>query len=197
MNKTLLALLLATSTSLCAAQAGGPLSGLSVSGKVAGSVPPQARVAGFVLDGSGNPFSELVSVPVNGDGRFSLELPSVLPPQKALSALRSDSIFWPGLLEPVNVSGQVSAADLRFYIYADSNGNGRRDSGESLQEAVPFVGRSVLVVSFASGAARVTAARGFQADLKAGWNGLLIEVGRTVKVTVGNSLSGVVLNTQR
>ena len=196
MNKTLLALLLATATSSSAAQSGSSLSGLSVSGTVAGSVPSQARVAGFVLDGSGTPFSELVSVPVNG-GKFSLDLPSVLPPQKALSALRSDSIFWPGLLEPVHVSGQVSAADLRFYLYADSNGNGRRDPGEPLQEAVPFVGRSVLVVSFASGAAQVTAARGFQADLKAGWNGLLIEVGRTVKVTVGNSVSGVVLNTQR
>ncbi len=196
MNKTLLALLLATSTSLCAAQAGGPLGGLSVSGRVAGSVPPQARVAGFVLDGSGTPFSELVSVPVN-DGKFSLDLPSVLPPQKALSALRGDSIFWPGLLEPVNVNGQVSAADLRFYIYADSNGNGRRDAGDTLQEAVPFVGRSVLVVSFASGAAQVKAPRGFQADLKAGWNGLLIDVGRTVKVTVGNSVKDVVLNTQR
>lgn len=196
MNKTLLALVLATIPSFATSQGAAPLGGLAVSGTVSGEIPAQARVAGFVLDSSGSPFSELVSVPLNA-GRFTLELPSVLPPQKALSALRGDSVFWPGLLEPVNVTGQVSAADLRFYVYSDSNGNGRRDPAEVLREAVPFVGRSVLVVSFSSGAAQVNAARGFQVSLKAGWNGLLIEVGRTVKVTNRSAVTDVVLNVQR
>ncbi|WP_424949282.1 hypothetical protein [Deinococcus sp.] len=194
MKRILLALLLAAATGLSLAQSGS--AGLAVSGTVSGSVPAQARVGGFVLDSSGAPVSELVSVPVNG-GRFILELPSVTPPQRSLSPLRPDGIFWPGVLEPITVTGQASSADLRFYVYGDGNGNGRRDETEALQEAVPFVGKAVLVVSYSSAVAQVNAARGFQANLKAGWNGLLIEVGKVVKVTSSSTVSGVSLNAQR
>jgi hypothetical protein len=194
MNKTLLALLLAATTSFAVAQSAG--AGLAVAGSVGGSVPSKARVGGFVLDGSSNPTAELVSVPVN-NGKFNLELPSVVPPGRTLAPLRASSVFWPGVLEPVTVSGQVSTADLRFYVYGDANGNGRRDDSEALQEAVPFVGKAVLVVSFSSGAAQVSAARGFQANLKAGWNGLLIEVGKAVKVSSVSNVAGVSLNAQR
>ncbi|MGY2892273.1 hypothetical protein [Deinococcus sp. UYEF24] len=193
MNKTLLALLLATTTSFSLAQAGA---GLAVSGTVSGNVPAQARVGGFVVDSSGNPVAELVSVAVTG-GRFGLELPTVTPPSGALSTLRPDSVFWPGLLEPVTVSGQASTADVRFYVYGDKNGNGRRDDTETLQESVAFVGKSLLVVSYSTGAAQVNAARGFQANLKPGWNGLLIEVGKAVKVTSSSVVGGVNLNAQR
>jgi hypothetical protein len=201
MNKTLLASLLAFAAALTATQStaqssGGTLSGLAVSGTVSGSVPPQARVSGYIIDTSGSPVSELVSVPLTG-GKFSLELPSVLPPQRALSPLRADSLFWPGVLEPVNVTGQANSAELRFYVYGDSNGNGRRDAGEALQEAVPFVGKSVVVITFASAPVQIGAARGFQASLKPGWNGLVIEVGRAVKVTQPAAVNNVVLNTQR
>ncbi len=203
MNKTLLALLLAAATSLSGAQTTGTqlngtgvLAGLALSGTVSGALPARARVGVFAIDSSGAPVAELSSVPVNG-GRFTLEIPSVLPPQRALSQLRVDSIFWPGVLEPVSVTGQVSVAELRFYVYQDANGNGRRDDTEMLQEATPFVGKAVLFVSFASGAAQVNAARGFQANLKAGWNGLLIEVGRAVKVTSSSRITDVSLNVQR
>ncbi|WP_407539529.1 hypothetical protein Q0M94_15340 [Deinococcus radiomollis] len=198
MNRTLLALLLAatTSCSCTLAQSGPTGAGLAISGTVSGSVPAQARVGGFVIDSSGNPVAELVSVAVTG-GRFGLELPSVTPPGGALSTLRPASIFWPGLLEPVSVSGQASTADLKFYVYNDSNGNGRRDDTEPLQETVAFVGKSLLVVSYATGAAQVNAARGFQVNLKPGWNGLLIEVGKVVRVSSSNSIGGVTLNVQR
>ena len=196
MNRTLLALLLAATTSFSLAQSGPTGAGLAISGTVSGSVPAQARVGGFVIDSSGNPVAELVSVAVTG-GRFGLELPSVTPPGGALSTLRPASIFWPGLLEPVSVSGQASTADLKFYVYNDSNGNGRRDDTEPLQETVAFVGKSLLVVSYATGAAQVNAARGFQANLKPGWNGLLIEVGKVVRVSSSSSIGGVTLNVQR
>lgn len=196
MHKTLLALLLAAATSLSLAQSGRAGTGLAVSGTVSGNVPAQARVGGFVVDGSGNPVAELVSVAVTG-GRFSLELPSITPPGGSLSTLRPDSIFWPGLLEPVTVTGQASTADLKFYVYNDKNGNGRRDDTETLQESVAFVGKSLLVVSYATGAAQINAAHGFQANLKPGWNGLLIEVGKTVKVSSSSVISGVNLNAQR
>ncbi|WP_407571036.1 hypothetical protein [Deinococcus altitudinis] len=193
MTKTLLALLLAATTSFSFAQAGA---GLAVSGTVSGSVPAQARVGGFVVDSSGNPVAELVSVAVTG-GRFGLELPTVTPPGGALSTLRPDSIFWPGLLEPVTVNGQASTADVRFFVYGDRNGNGRRDDTEAMQESVAFVGKSLLVVSYSTGSAQVNAARGFQANLKAGWNGLLIEVGKAVRVTSSSVVGGVNLNAQR
>lgn len=196
MHKTLLALLLAAATSLSLAQSGRAGTGLAVSGTVSGNVPAQARVGGFVVDGSGNPVAELVSVAVTG-GRFSLELPSITPPGGSISTLRPDSIFWPGLLEPVTVTGQASTADLKFYVYNDKNGNGRRDDTETLQESVAFVGKSLLVVSYATGAAQINAAHGFQANLKPGWNGLLIEVGKTVKVSSSSVISGVNLNAQR
>ncbi len=199
MNKTLLALLLAAMTSFSSAQtsgAGSVLSGLALSGTVSGALPAQARVGGFALGSDGAPVAELSSVPISG-GRFALEIPSVLPPQRSLSQLRADNIFWPGVLEPVSVTGQVSTAELRFYVYQDGNGNGRRDDTEALLEAAPFVGKAVLFVSFASGPAQVSAARGFQANLKAGWNGLLIEVGRAVKVTTSSRIADVSLNVQR
>ena len=196
MHKTPLALLLAAATSLSLAQSGRAGTGLAVSGTVSGNVPAQARVGGFVVDGSGNPVAELVSVAVTG-GRFSLELPSITPPGGSLSTLRPDSIFWPGLLEPVTVTGQASTADLKFYVYNDKNGNGRRDDTETLQESVAFVGKSLLVVSYATGAAQINAAHGFQANLKPGWNGLLIEVGKTVKVSSSSVIGGVNLNAQR
>ena len=190
MNKLLpLALLLAAQTS-------GVASALSVAGTVTGGVPAAARVGGFVVDSSGTPLAELVSVPVVG-GRFALEIPSVTPPVRALSALRADAVFWPGVLEPVNVSSQVNTADLRFYIYADSNGNGRRDDNEVLLETVPFAGKASLVVAYASGDAQVTAPRGFVTTLRAGWNALLIEVGKVVRVTQSSAVTGVNLNVER
>ncbi len=195
MKKSLLAVLLAVTTGLSSAQTRAA-GGLAVSGTVSGSLPAQARVGGFVLDSSGTPVAEVVSVPANG-GRFSLELPNLTPGQRPLSALRADTVFWPGVLEPVTVSGQASTADLRFYVYGDANANGRHDDTETLQEVVPFVGKAVLVVSFSTAPAQVNASRGFQASLKAGWNGLLIEVGKTVRVTSSSSISGVSLNAQR
>lgn len=189
-NKTLLALLLGVTTSFASAQSSA---GLAISGTVSGSVPPHARVGGFVLDSSGAPVAELVSVPVT-NGHFALELPSIVPPGGTLSTLRADSIFWPGLLEPVNVSGQASTAELKLYVYSDQNGNGRYEDTEPLLESMAFVGKSRLVVSYATVAAQVNAARGFQANLKPGWNGLLIEVGKTVRVTSSSSIGGVMLD---
>ena len=189
MNKLLSALLLAALTS-------GTVAALSVGGTVTGNVPAGARVGGFVVDSGGAPIAELVSVPVNA-GKFTLELPSVTPPVRGVVPLRPDAIFWPGVLEPVNVVGQVNTADLRFYIYADGNGNGRRDDSEALLETVPFAGKSALVVAYASGDAAITAARGFSANLKSGWNGLLIEVGKVVKVTQSSAITGVNLNVER
>ena len=196
MHKTLLALLLAATTSSSTAQSVQAGVGLAISGTVSGNVPAQARVGGFVVDASGTPVAELVSVAVTG-GRFVLELPSITPPGGSLSTLRPDSVFWPGLLEPVTVTGQASTADLKFYVYSDRNGNGRRDELETLQESVAFVGKSLLVVSYATGAAQVNAARGFQANLKPGWNGLLIDVGKAVRVGSSSNIGGVTLNVQR
>ena len=196
MHKTLLALLLAATTSSSTAQSVQAGVGLAISGTVSGNVPAQARVGGFVVDASGTPVAELVSVAVTG-GRFVLELPSITPPGGSLSTLRPDSVFWPGLLEPVTVTGQASTADLKFYVYGDRNGNGRRDELETLQESVAFVGKSLLVVSYATGAAQVNAARGFQANLKPGWNGLLIDVGKAVRVGSSSNIGGVTLNVQR
>ncbi|WP_425148105.1 hypothetical protein [Deinococcus sp.] len=189
MNKIPLALLVAALIS-------GTAGALSVSGTVTGNVPAAARVGGFVTSSTGTPLAELVSVPVTG-GKFSLEVPSVTPPVGGLAVLRADTVYWPGVLEPVNVSGQATSADLHFYVYADGNGNGRRDDNETLLEAVPFVGKSALVVSYASGPVTVTAARGFAATLGAGWNGLLIEVGKAVKVTQSSNVTGANLNVER
>ena len=189
-TKTLLALLLAATTSFASAQSSA---GLAISGTVSGSVPANARVGESVVDSSGTPVAELVSVPVT-NGHFALELPGSTPPAGTLPALRADSIFWPGLLEPVRVSGQASTAELKLYVYSDRNGNGRYENTEPLLEPVAFVGKSRLVVSYATVAAQVSAAHGFQANLNAGWNGLLIEVGKTVRVSSSRSIDGVKLD---
>ena len=130
MNKTLLALLLAAATSLSGAQTTGTqsngtgvLAGLALSGTVSGALPARARVGGFAIDSSGAPVAELSSVPVNG-GRFALEIPSVLPPQRALSQLRADTIFWPGVLDGERNMGELALAgfpvsELRDYLISE------------------------------------------------------------------------------
>ena len=74
-----------------------------------------------------------------------------------------------------------------------------RDVGEARQKSGR--GRRMIPQMDIQGAgtapAQVSAARGFQANLKAGWNGLLIEVGRAVKVTSSSRITDVSLNVQR
>ena len=187
MNKALLTLL--------ALLAGRGLA-FTVSGTVGGSVPTQSRVGGFLVDGSGTPLQEIASVPISG-GRFSLSLPDGTPAARAFYPLRPDLIVWPGVLEPVTVSAPANVADLRLYVYVDRNGNGRRDPAEPLLEAPPQVGRALVQLSYASTGVRVSAARGYDVTLVPGWNGLLVEVGRSLRVTALRELRNVTLYVER
>ncbi len=154
---------------------------LNLSGAAGPDLPDNARVGVFLVGASGAAVSEFASTPIQ-NGRFSLAVPDAAPATSAQFPLRRENIAWPGVLEPVKLSQEVSAGELRAYIYADSNGNGHFDSGEAQFETPLRSGRDAVVLVWVNGDTRVEAARGFDANLKRGWNALSISTGKTAKV---------------
>ena len=160
--------------------AGGHGAALTVAGTVDGA-GTDVRIAGFVVSAYGQPIQELVSVPVRG-GRFSLEIPTTVPPTRAQVSLTPRNVTWPGVIDPVSVSVPVQAAELKFFSYRDVNANGHRDETEPMREAPPTSGTATLFVTWVSGDVTVTASKGYSATLVRGWNAFLVEVGRAVAV---------------
>ncbi|WP_295818668.1 hypothetical protein [uncultured Deinococcus sp.] len=172
---TLRALLLSLSV-----VAGGHAAALTVAGSADGA-GPDARIAGFVVSAYGQPIQELVSVPITG-GRFSLEIPTTVPPARAQTTLTPRNVTWPGVIDPVTVSAPVQSAELKFFVYRDTNANGHRDETEPMREAPPTSGPASLFVTWVSSDVTVTASKGYSATLVRGWNAFLVEVGRAVAV---------------
>ncbi len=156
-------------------------SALTVTGMVQGSVTPQSRLGGFVVTSFGQPVLELVSTPLDG-GSFQLDIPSAAPPVRAQSVLTAQSVSWPGVIDPVQISAAAQAGELKFFVYRDQNSNARRDDNEVLREVSPMVGKSPLFVPWVSADVTVSANKGYQVALKKGWNAFLVDVGRTVNV---------------
>lgn len=154
---------------------------LTVTGKVEGSVPTGTRVSGWAVSASGQPVQEIVSVPVNG-GAFRLDIPEAAPSFRAQTALSSQNVAWPGVLDPVTVSAETQTAELKFFTYRDANRNGQHDEGEALREVTLNVGSGSLFVVWVNSDVTVKASRGYQAALGRGWNAFVVEVGRAVKV---------------
>lgn len=155
---------------------------LTVTGNVTGRPAADTRVSGWAVSASGQPVQELVSAPVQG-GQFRLALPAAAPSARSQELLAPQSVTWPGVLDPVSVSGSALAAELRFFVYRDANRNGERDEGEPLREVTLNAGRGTLCAVWVSADVTVRAGRGYEAALKRGWNALVVEVGRTVRVT--------------
>lgn len=170
-------LLLPLVTSLLA----GSAAALTVAGTVDGGVPPNTRLGAWVVTPFGQPVEEVVGVPVRAE-RFSLDLPTTAPGGKALAPLTPQNVTWPGVIDPVAVTGQAQVAELKFFTYVDTNNNGRRDSNEAMREVSPTAGRATLFVVWVSGDVTVKANKGYVAGLKSGWNALLVDVGRAVNV---------------
>ncbi|WP_034384090.1 hypothetical protein [Deinococcus sp. YIM 77859] len=156
---------------------------LTVTGNVTGSVPAEARVGAWAVSASGQPVQELLSAPVQSGGEFRLNLPTAPPSPRVQVPLTAQNVAWPGVLDPVTVSGSALATELRLFIYRDANRNGQRDEGEPLREVTPNAGRGTLLTVWVSADVTVRAGRGYEATLKRGWNALVVEVGRAVRVT--------------
>ncbi|EYB67709.1 hypothetical protein DEIPH_ctg033orf0139 [Deinococcus phoenicis] len=165
---------------LAAALFAGSGSALTVTGSVAGSVPADTRLSGWAVSASGQPVQELVSVPVSG-GQFRLDLPAAAPSPRAQTALTAQNVSWPGVLDPVVVSGTAQASELKFFTYRDVNRSGQHDDGEALREVTLNVGGGSLFIAWVSADVTVKASRGYETVLKRGWNAFAVEVGRTVK----------------
>lgn len=174
----------------------GSAGALTVGGSVAGEAPAKARVGAWLVDSAGRPLGELVSAAVNG-GQFSLNVPDAAPSGRALWPLSADNIAWPGVTGGVNVPSGVQSGEVRLFVYGDANGNGRRDEGEELLEGTPRLGRANVVLVYADKAASVSAPRGFEAKLNAGWNVLAVELGKTLKTSVQGSANGLQLSVSR
>lgn len=170
------------SFSLLAALLAGSGSALTLAGRVVGTPAPDTRLSVWAVGAAGQPVQELVSVPLQGE-RFQLALPPAPPSFRAQGELSAQNIAWPGVLDPVTVTGSAQVAELKFFTYRDLNRSGQRDEDEALREVTVTAGRGTLFAAWVNADVTVRAARGYEAALKRGWNALVVEVGRTVRVT--------------
>ncbi|MBZ9753623.1 hypothetical protein GO986_18220 [Deinococcus sp. HMF7620] len=162
---------------LLAAQA----SALTIRGTVEGAVTADTRVAAVVVNPYGQAVQEVSSVPVEG-GRFTLELPVAAPTARAQVTLTPQNVNWPGVIDPIQVSGQAQVAELKFFTYRDLNNNGRRDENEALRDVLPTLNGGGLFVAWVNTDVTVKANKGYEASFKRGWNAFIVDVGRAVKV---------------
>lgn len=160
----------------------GAASSLTVKGSVTGAnVTPDLRVAGVVVTPSGQFVQEVTSVPVES-GQFTMEIPETSPLPRAMVALTPQNVNWPGVIDPVQVSGQAQVAELKLFTYRDQNNNGRRDDNEPLKEGMSDAKGANLFVVWVNTDVTVTANKGFRAPLKRGWNAFMVDVGKAVSV---------------
>lgn len=155
---------------------------LTLQGTVMGGagLGPQPRVGLWLLgEGGAATGKELVSAPIV-EGKFSLALPAVSPPA---APLRPDNVNWPGVIGSVHLSANVPSSDAALFVYGDPNGNGQRDSAEPLRDTFPDVARQPLFVVWVASAVQVSAGKGFEAQLRPGWNVLTVELGRNAQVS--------------
>ncbi|MFC6590766.1 hypothetical protein ACFP81_01090 [Deinococcus lacus] len=168
----------ATVLALALSQAGA----LTITASVTGEVPQGTRVGFWTVNPAGQALEEVVSAPLTGR-ELRLALPAQLSPGRSLQPLTPQNVTWRGVLEPVSLSAQASAAELKLFAFADSNLNGVRDPSEALREVGLVSGREPLFLVWTDRAVTVSAAQGYRADLIPGWNALLVAVGRSVVVT--------------
>ncbi len=158
----------------------GQAGALALSGQLEGSVSPETRLSGWVVKGSGQPVQELVSTPVK-DGSFTLSLPEGAPPAPVQLPLDS-RISWPGLMDFGKATATAQAAEMKFFLYRDANGNGHRDENEAMREVRLNAGRSFVFVVWASTPVTVTGSNGYAASLEQGWNALTVDIRSSVSV---------------
>ena len=168
-------------------------SALTLEGTLNPKTPSGMRVGLFTLGPSGKPALEVVSSAFR-DGKFSLLLPNTPLEARFLGQLTPDAVSWSGVVGVIKVTGTPKFGELRFFSYFDTNSNAKRDSGETLSETLAQLGRSSLVLLYLDGPSKVNADKGFEVSLKAGWNALSIEAGRTVKGTVLERINNLELN---
>ena len=155
-------------------------SALTLSGQVTGTVAPDTRLGGWAVRGAGQPIAELTSAAIKG-GSFSLELPASVPPAQAQLPI-DNRISWPGLVDFGKTTAPAQAAEMKFFLYRDTNGNGQHDENEAMREVRLNTGRSFVFVVWASSNVGVTGSNGYDAQLQKGWNALAVDVRSSVSV---------------
>ena len=150
------------------------------------------RIAAFLMDRSGNPSRELVSVAPNS-GNFNLSLPDAAPAAANLSTLSSEALDWPGLLGNVKITGSARAARVMLRGYDDTDKNGVFGNNDKLLETTLTRGRGNLILIYAEAKFRVQGDRGFDLTLEAGWNLVAIELGKTIETKRVDKLDNVQL----
>lgn len=176
MKRTLL-FLLALTVPAAALSAGA----LSVSGAVVGSAPADTRLSAWVVTPFGQPVQPLADTALTGN-TFRLNVPDTAP-QERLRAPVDERTAWPGLVDFAGASVQARAAELKFFTYRDANANGKRDEAEPLREVRLNAGKGELFVVWATPDVTVRGGGGYEAALKTGWNALIVEVRRPVRIT--------------
>ncbi|SEI62322.1 hypothetical protein SAMN04488058_101164 [Deinococcus reticulitermitis] len=179
MNRTR-SFLLALTVPLMASAVAVNTSGVVVGGAVVGNVAPETRLSAWVVTPFGQPVQLLAETALAGD-TFRLTLPDTAP-QDRLRVPVDERTAWPGLVDFAGASVQARAAELKFFTYRDANGNGKRDEAEPLREVRLNAGKGELFMVWATPDVSVRGGGGYEANLKSGWNALVVEVRRPVRI---------------
>lgn len=165
---------------LCAGSVAGAVN-LGGTAVAVSDLAPDTRLSVWAVNPAGQPLQPLADTELTGN--FKLGWPDNAP-AAALQFPVNERTAWPGLVDFAGSSVPLQATELKFFTYQDINKNGQRDGSEALREVRLSSGKgSELFVVWTSQAASVKGGGGYQADLKAGWNLLKVEMRKGIKVS--------------
>lgn len=165
---------------LCAGSVAGAVS-IDGTAVAVSDLAPETRLSVWAINPAGQPLHSLADISLTG--HFKLSWPDTAP-AATLQFPVNERTAWPGLVDFAGSSAPLQATELKFFTYQDANKNGQRDDSEALREVRLSSGKgSELFIVWASQVASVKGGGGYQADLKAGWNLLKVEMRKGVKVS--------------
>lgn len=152
--------------------------GLSLQGQLQGERREEGLSIGiWTVSPAGQTGQLVAAAPVSASGAWKVVLST--PPAGAQPL--SPNLGWPGLLPPVQLSGTPRGQEVRAYAFVDSDGNGQPDSASAtLREVALRDGNRSLFLVWVEQPVTVSAERGYQASLSAGWNALQLGLGQQI-----------------
>jgi hypothetical protein len=147
-------------------------------------LPASTRVGLFALDRNGKPTVEIGRAQPGQDGQFTLSVPDTAPPAAAISVVAAESLDWPGLVGSVTIESGARAAITGLRAYTDADSSGTFTAGDSVWDTTVTRGRTGgVIILWAPARFRVSAEKGFDYTFSPGWNVVVVEGSRNVKLT--------------
>lgn len=164
---------------------------LNLEGTLKTPVKAGSRLGVFVVNPAGTPQYEWSSTALSGNN-FSLKLPDTAP-NKGLWSLSSDNFTWPGVVGNVKISNTTATTELKLFTYLDADNNGTHSSNEKLLDTTLMSGKANVVMVFVQENTNISGEKGLNVALKAGWNMVTLQGGKTLTTQVMQDLKDAAL----